>query len=176
MHYGEVGTFACRSNHKVVNFGKLFLCQYSSNTWKIWHEACLTPQKSGNEKKIKKINARRGKIQKTWRGCLWQTKGVSKNLLWWMLWYLLFELLSQTPPNAKKMHLKSEKKILQISRLFFWMLRGGQIPDLTVHFHFLWVVLVFKMKCVPLLWNKAEQDWQLFISSPTNVSGIFGHG
>ena len=48
-----------------------------------------------------------------------------------------FELLSQTPPNAKKMHLKSEKKILQISRLFFWMLRGGQIPDLTVHFHFL---------------------------------------
>ena len=32
MHYGEVGTFACRSNHKVVNFGKLFLCQYSSNT------------------------------------------------------------------------------------------------------------------------------------------------
>ena len=51
VHYGEVGTFACRSNHKVVNFGKLFLCQYSSNTWKIWHEACLTPQKSGNEKK-----------------------------------------------------------------------------------------------------------------------------
>ena len=64
LHYGEVGTFACRSNHKVVNFGKLFLCQYSSNTWKIWHEACLTPQKSGNEKKIKKINMQGGEKNK----------------------------------------------------------------------------------------------------------------
>ena len=128
------------------------------------------------KKNKKNKHARRGKKQKTWRGCLWQTKGVSKNLLWWMLWYLLFELLSQTPPNAKKMHLKSEKKILQISRLFFWMLRGGQIPDLTVHFHFLWVVLVFKMKNDYLSWNKAERDWQLFISSPTNVSGIFERG
>ena len=26
------------------------------------------------------------------------------------------------------------------------------------------------------IWNKTEHDWQPFISSPTNVSGIFGHG
>ena len=51
MHYGEVETFAFRSNHKVANFGKLFLGQFSSKTWKIWHEAFLTPQKMGKEKK-----------------------------------------------------------------------------------------------------------------------------
>ena len=115
------------------------------------------------KKNKKNKHARRGKKQKTWRGCLWQTKRVSKNLLWWMLWYLLFELLSQTPPNAKKMHLKSEKKILQISRLFFWMLRGGQIPDLTVHFHFLWVVLVFKMKDVQGWAAETSLSLQTFI-------------
>ena len=47
---GKLVTFACKSNHKVVNFGKLFISQFSSKTWKIWHEAFLTPQKMGNEK------------------------------------------------------------------------------------------------------------------------------
>ena len=176
LHYGEVGTFACRSNHKVVNFGKLFLCQFSSNTWKIWHEACLTPQKSGNEKFKKCKHARRGKKQKTRRGCFSQTKRVSKNSFWWMLWYLLCEHLWKTPPNRKKLHPKSEKKDSANISALFWMLQGGQISDLSVHFHFLWVVLVFKMKDVHLLWNKTEHDWQLFISSLTNVSGIFEHG
>ena len=30
-----------------------------------------------------------------------------------------------------------KKRILQISQLIFWMLQGGQISDLSVHFHFL---------------------------------------
>ena len=33
MHYREVVTFVCKSNHKVVNFGKWFLCQFSPYTW-----------------------------------------------------------------------------------------------------------------------------------------------
>ena len=69
LHYGEVETFACRSNHKVVNFGKLFLCQFLSDTWKVWHEACLTPKKSGSKKVKKKYkHARRSKNKKKHEG------------------------------------------------------------------------------------------------------------
>ena len=59
-------------------------------------------------------HAKRGKKQKTWRGCFSQTKWVPKNLFWWMLWYLLFEHLWKTPPSRRKLHPKSEKIVWQI--------------------------------------------------------------
>ena len=39
LHCGRVATSVCKSNHKLVNFGKLFLCQFSPNTWKLLHGA-----------------------------------------------------------------------------------------------------------------------------------------
>ena len=120
VHYGRVVTFGCKSNHKVVNFGKWFLCQFSPKTWNLLHEAFLTPQKPEDEKVLKNIGMQRGeKIKKTWRGCFSQTKLVPKNLFWWMLWYLFFEHLWKTPPSMRKLHPKSEKIVLQISHLFF---------------------------------------------------------
>ena len=46
MHYGEVVDIREeeKNSHKVVDFGKLFLCWFSSNTLEIWYEALLTPQ------------------------------------------------------------------------------------------------------------------------------------
>ena len=61
---GKLVTFACKGNHKVVNFGKLFLGQFSSKTWKIWHEAFLTPQKMGNEIFFNQIDMQGGEKNK----------------------------------------------------------------------------------------------------------------
>ena len=42
-------------NHKVVNFGKWFLCQFSRKTWNFLHGAFLTPQNLENEKVFKNL-------------------------------------------------------------------------------------------------------------------------
>ena len=106
-------------NHKFVNFGKWFLCQFSPKTWTFLHGPFLTPQKLEDEKVFENVGMQRGKKKKKWRGCFSQTKWVPKIFFWWMLWYLLFENLWKTPPYRRKLHPKSEKYILQISHPFF---------------------------------------------------------
>ena len=97
----------------------------------------LNSSKIGRWKSFNKSrHSKRGKKKKTWRGCFSQTKWVPKKLYCWMLWYLLFEHLWKTPSCRRKLHPKSEKNVLQISHLFFWMLQGGQISGLWIHFHF----------------------------------------
>ncbi len=74
----QSGDMGEKCNKKVVNFGNWFLCQFSPKTYKFLHGASLTPQKSGDEKKIKKIWTSKGrKKQKMWRGCFSQTRLVS---------------------------------------------------------------------------------------------------
>ena len=87
----------CKSNHKVVNFGKWFLCQLSSNTWNFLHGAFLTPKKLGN-----------GKRQKMGRFFL--------NAMISAFW----TFVKKTHPRRRKLHPKSkeEKNVLQISHLF----------------------------------------------------------
>ena len=114
-------------NHKVVNFRKWFLCQFSPKTWNFLHGAFLTPQKLEDEKVLTNLCMQRGKKKKTWRGCFSQTKWVPNKLFWWMLWYLFFEYLWKTPSCRRKFHPKYEKKHFTNISPIFWMLRGGQI-------------------------------------------------
>ena len=51
MHYGKVVTSVCKRNHKIVNFGKLFLCQ-SEN---FCMELSLFPKGGGKEKRVKGV-------------------------------------------------------------------------------------------------------------------------
>ena len=130
-------TFGCKSNHKVVNFGNWFLCQFSPKTWNFLNGAFWTPQKRGDDFFFKYWHAKRGKKKKTWRGCFSQTKLVPKKLFWWMLWYLFFEHLWKTPSSRRKLHPKSEKNVLQISHLIFRCCRVAKYPvyKFTFTFH-----------------------------------------
>ena len=58
----------CKKNQKVVNFGKWFLCQFSSKTWNFLHEAFVTPQKSEEGKVKKNIGMQRGEKRKKREG------------------------------------------------------------------------------------------------------------
>ena len=51
-------------NHKVVNFGKWFLCQFSRKTWNFLHGAFLTPQKLEDEKVLTNLCMQRGEKRK----------------------------------------------------------------------------------------------------------------
>ena len=57
-----------KTNHKVVNFGKWFLCQFSPKTWNFLHGPFLTPQKSEDEKVLKNIGMQRGEKRKKREG------------------------------------------------------------------------------------------------------------
>ena len=54
----------CKINHKVVNFGKWFLCQFSPKTWNFLHGAFLTPQKLEDEKVLTNLCMQRGEKRK----------------------------------------------------------------------------------------------------------------
>ena len=58
-----------------------------------------------------------------------------------MLWYLLLELLWQTPPYGQKTLLKSKKNIFQISHLIFWKLQAAKylIYDFTFTLSFFFI-------------------------------------
>ena len=68
LHYGKVGDMGEKCDKKVVNFGNWFLCQFSPKTYKFLHGASLTPQKSGDEKKLKKYGQARGEKSKKCEG------------------------------------------------------------------------------------------------------------
>ena len=96
-------------------------------------------------------HARKGKKgKKTQGGVFDRQKGCQKNCFGNALIFV-FDYFSKTSPNRKKWHPKSEKRILQISQLIFLDAAGWS----NILF---FVVLVCKMKDVPLLWNKAEHD------------------
>ena len=97
---------------------------------KIWHEACLTPQKSGNE-----------------RGVFDRQKGCQKVCYDECCDICFLNFYHKHPLMRKKMHLKSEKKILQISHLICWMLRVSKICELSGHFHFPGLLLVASLYC-----------------------------
>ena len=128
----------CKINHKVVNFGKWFLCQFSPKTWNFLHGAFLTPQKLEDEKVLQIYACKEGKKEKkTWRGCFSQTKWVPKKLYCWMLWYLLFEHLWKTPSCRRKLHPKSEKKFYKYLTYFFGCCRAAKYPVYKFTFTFL---------------------------------------
>ena len=64
----QSGDMGEKCNKKVVNFGNWFLCQFSPKTYKFLHGASLTPQKSGDEKKLKKYGQARGEKSKKCEG------------------------------------------------------------------------------------------------------------
>ena len=71
-----------KCDKKVVNFGNWFLCQFSPKTYKFLHGASITPQKSGDEKKIKKNMDMQGeKKAKNVKGVFFTDKtGLNLNL------------------------------------------------------------------------------------------------
>ena len=71
----------CKSNHNVVNFGKLFLCQFSPKTRNVLHGAFLTPQKSADEKVLKNIGMQRGEERKNVKRVFFTDKIVLMNAL-----------------------------------------------------------------------------------------------
>ena len=75
-----------------------------------------------------------------------------------MLWYLLFEHLWKTPPYRKKLHPKSEKKILQISQLFFGCCR--LVKYLIFQFTFIFYELYWFLR------------WKMFLSCGIKQSMI----
>ena len=80
LHYGKVVTFGCKSNHKVVNFRKWFLCQFSPKTWNFLHGPFLTPQKSEDGKVFKNVGMQRGgKSKKREGGVFHRQNGYQKN-------------------------------------------------------------------------------------------------
>ena len=57
-----------KCNKKVVNFGNWFLCEFSPKTYKFLHGASLTPQKSGDEKKLRNMDKQGEKKAKNVKG------------------------------------------------------------------------------------------------------------
>ena len=119
----------------------------------------LNSPKNGKWNFFNQIDMQGGeKKQKTWRGCFSQTKWVSKNSFLWMLWYLFLEHLWKTPPYRKKLHPKSEKKILQISQLFFGCCRV--VRYLIFQFTFIFYELYWFLR------------WNVFLSCGIKQSKI----
>ena len=98
-----------KGNHKVVNFGNWFLCQFSPKTYKFLHGAFLTPQELGDIYFFEKKWHARGEKAKNVKRVFFTAKIGAKKLFLWNLWYLLFEHLWKTPSNRRKLHSKSEK-------------------------------------------------------------------
>ena len=106
MHYGKV----VKTGFEMVNFEKLFLCQFSTKMNQILMDGVWTP------KKLKKIiglpNMPKNiiKVAKNLLGVLWQDElGVKKKSSRKNVNILENALVVTTPPSIKKTHFYSEK-------------------------------------------------------------------
>ena len=107
---GKLVTFACKGNHKVVNFGKLFLGQFSSKTWKIWHEAFLTPQKMGNNFFLTKLICKEGKKNKKPEGGVFHRQNGCQKIRFYECYDICFLNIYEKHPLIGKNCIQSLKK------------------------------------------------------------------
>ena len=127
MHYGKVVTFGCKSNHKIVNFWKWFLCQFSPKTWNFLHGPFLTPQKSEDGKVFKNVGMQRGeKSKKREGGVFHRQNGYQKNCFD-ECYDICFLNICEKHPLVGENCIQSLKKYFTNISPVFWMLRGGQI-------------------------------------------------
>ena len=95
------------------------------------HGASLTPQKSGDEKKLKKYGQARGEKSKKCEGGVFHRQDWSQfNPLAKRIFFCKTNICEKQPLIAKKMGFYSEKLFNKYFTSLFLMLHGGQISDL----------------------------------------------
>ena len=121
----------CKINHKVVNFGKWFLCQFSPKTWNFLHGAFLTPQKLEDEKVLTNLCMQRGeKRKKREEGVFHRQNGCQKNCIAECYDICFLNICEKHPLVGENCIQSLKKSFTNISPIFFWMLEGGQISGL----------------------------------------------
>ena len=125
----------------MLNFESWIFCLFSSNTGFFLVEGLFTPQKLENKKIKLQISILEGVKQKKWRGGFhWRNR--SQNFRFSKCYDICFyHFCEKHPLMGKKRLLKSEKNILQISHLIFWMLQAAKylIHDFTFTFPFFFI-------------------------------------
>ena len=133
----------------MFNFENWFLCQFSSNTRFSFGEGSLNTPKIGKHKKeFTNINLRRSKTQKAWRGGS-HGRNQYQNFRFYKCYDICFYNFCEKNSYGKKTLVKSEKKMSSNIPLLFLDAAGGQISDLWLYFHFLFLLHLLLAQLAP---------------------------
>ena len=128
----------CKINHKVVNFGKWFLCQFSPKTWNFLHGAFLTPQKLEDEKVLTNLCMQRGEKRKKREEGVFHRQNGCQKICFGECYDICFLNICEKHPLVGENCIQSLKKsFTNISPIFFGCWRAAKYPvyKFTFTFH-----------------------------------------